>query len=240
MKQQWQAYSSKYLQISPREQYLILGTGLVAIIFILYSFVVEPNFIQAQKYKKQTLTLQSSERSLKSSIAEIEAALQGDPNQALEKQIAQYQAKLAKVDQSLLTLTSELINPIQMRRALLELLNIQPGVRLQSFELVGAEQILTATPSSDKATKEQSSTNKKDLAEVDTNAEQQGIELYKHGIKIKLSGGYFQLRDYLSKLEKMSWKFFWQGFDYRVKEYPNSELEIEIYSLSTKKEFIGV
>jgi len=38
----------------------------------------------------------------------------------------------------------------------------------------------------------------------------------------------------------LSWKFFWQEFNYQLKEYPVSELEIEMYSLSTKREFIGV
>ena len=64
--------------------------------------------------------------------------------------------------------------------------------------------------------------------------------LYRHAIKIKLSGSYFQLRDYLIQLESLSWKFFWQEFNYQLKEYPVSELEIEMYSLSTKREFIGV
>ena len=39
------------------------------------------------------------------------------------------------------------------------------------------------------------------------------INLYRHGIKITLSGRYFELRDYLLQLEQLSWKFFWQEFD---------------------------
>jgi len=67
-----------------------------------------------------------------------------------------------------------------------------------------------------------------------------GLNLYRHGIKIKLSGKYFQLRNYLLQLEQLTWKFFWQGFQFEVKEYPQSEVEITIYSLGLNKEFIGV
>jgi len=48
------------------------------------------------------------------------------------------------------------------------------------------------------------------------------------------------LQNYLSQLEKLSWKFFWQDFNFKLTEYPKSELEIEMYSLGTKKEFVGV
>ena len=75
---------------------------------------------------------------------------------------------------------------------------------------------------------------------VITQAQPEQLRLYRHGIKIKLQGQYFQLKDYLMQLENLSWKFFWQEFDYQLKAYPVSQLEIEIYSLSTAQEFIGV
>jgi len=66
------------------------------------------------------------------------------------------------------------------------------------------------------------------------------IGLYRHRITLKLSGSFFQLRDYLNQLEQLPWKFFWEKFDYKLIKYPKGELQIEIYSLSLKKEFIGV
>ncbi len=59
-------------------------------------------------------------------------------------------------------------------------------------------------------------------------------------MKIKLTGKYFQLRNYLQQLEQLSWKFFWQDFQFEVKEYPRSEVEITIYSLGLRRECIGV
>ena len=83
------------------------------------------------------------------------------------------------------------------------------------------------------------SSDKTEEKKVDDNRNQT-INLYRHSIKLKLKGRYFNLRNYLSQLEGLSWKFFWQHFQYQVAEYPNSELEIEIYSLSTTREFIGI
>jgi MSHA biogenesis protein MshJ len=134
---------------------------------------------------------------------------------------------MAAVDQDLLALTSGLINPIQMRYALIDLLKLQKGVSLLSFEVIKAQPL--TVPAS----------NKKGTEGVTVN-ESNVLTLYKHGIKLKIKGNYFQLRDYLIQLEQLEWTFFWQTFDYQLIQYPNSELIIEMYSLSTHKEFIGV
>lgn len=228
MNKQWQEYSEKYLLLTAREQYLILVTGLVAIYFIIFHLFVDPVLIANNKASSNIERLSQSNQSIIISVAELEAALKTDPNKATRKKIAQFEAKLAKVDAKLLTLTSDLINPVQMRHALLDLLKLEKGVSLLSFELVGAEPLLALKSQSEDKTltvQEQSKT---------------GQNLYRHAIKIKLQGGYFELQAYLKQLEHLPWKFFWQEFNFKLTQYPKSELEIIIYSLSTKKEFIGV
>jgi MSHA biogenesis protein MshJ len=236
MKQQWQEGSENFLKLTIREQYLILITGLVAIYFILFYVFIDDKMASNTIESKKIVQLSSSNQSLQISVLELQAALQGDPNEETSKKITQYETKLAKVDTRLLTLTSDLISPIQMRYALLDLLMLEKGVSLLSFELLGVKPLLSTSTS--KAVVD--SASKSSEASTNSNETSVGINLYRHGIKIKLSGRYFDLRDYLTQLEKLPWKFFWQEFNLILKEYPNSELEIEMYSLGTKKEFVGV
>lgn len=236
MNKQWQEYCENYIKLTTREQYLILLTGLVIVFFVPFYLFIDANIVENNRSSQEIMRLQSSTQSLKTSTLEMQAALKRDPNEDTRNKIAQYEAKLAKVDEKLLALTSELISPVQMRYALLDLLKLEGGVSLLSFELLGAQPLLANEPSKDLLPKETS--NKK---EVENIIEQPvGLNLYRHGIKIKLSGSYFDLQNYLLHLEKLSWKFFWQDFNYKLKEYPKSELEIEMYSLGTKKEFVGV
>jgi len=239
MSNKWQEYSDKYLSISPREQYMVLFAGLMAIIFIIHSFFIEDNAIAIVKFEKNISQVTASNRSTKSSIALLEEGLSKDPNLALNQQITQYKRKLKEVDVNLLKLTSDLIDPIQMRYALLQLLKTQKGVALQSFQVIAAQPI---TLSSAKTITNDNDKKRKNKTGSDLGVEQaqQELVLYRHAIKIKLSGSYFQLRDYLKQLEALPWTFFWQEFNYQLKEYPVSELEVEMYSLSTKREFIGV
>ena len=71
----------------------------------------------------------------------LEQALQQDPNLTLKKELVQYQAKLGNIDEQLLALTSDLIDPVQMRYALIKLLKLQKGVKLLSFEVLPASPV---------------------------------------------------------------------------------------------------
>jgi len=242
---QWQEYSDKYSQLSTREQVLIAITGLVAIVFTLFIYVIEGTFQDLASQNKQNVHLINETKRVDTTIIELENALRNDPNEQLKQQIIQYQQKLAKIDSSLLKLTSELVDPVQMRQALEQLLHMQKGVKLVSFEVSGAEAMLVAnTPPKNtlnKAPKQQ--LNKQVVKKVTMQKTPQpadDIGLYRHRITLKLSGSFFQLRDYLSQLEQLPWKFFWEKFEYKLNKYPKGELQIEIYSLSLKKEFIGV
>ena len=236
--QLWRTYSEKFLAISQREQILILVSGLVVIIFGFFNLSIDGNLVAIAQDKKQVRQLSSANRSMENSIQTLQQSLMQDPNAALNRQIEQYEHKLAKVDQALLTLTSDLIDPIQMRHALVELLKVQKGVSLASFQLIGATPMAMGSSRTADEKSGQAQEKAPDKAE-DAKAEVESLVLYRHGIKIKLQGSYFQLRDYLTQLESLQWKFFWQEFHYQLKEYPISELDIEIYSLSTRQEFIG-
>lgn len=237
MNKEWQKYSENYLALTIREQYLIILTGLVAIFFIIFYLFIDAKIIGNNKSAQQIMRLQSSNQSLKISTNEMQTALLRDPNVDTRNKITQYETKLSKVDKKLLMLTSDLISPVQMRYALLDLLKFEKGVSLLSFELLGAQPLLEEL--------ENSTANNGVNSQVDTNNSQldtsnSQLNLYRHGIKIKLSGNYFDLQNYLSQLEKLSWKFFWQDFNFKLTEYPQNELEIEMYSLGTNKEFVGV
>ena len=135
--EQWQAYADKFLKITPREQYLILLSGLVIIGFAFFNLAIESNILKSRQLDKNIAQLSADNKSKSSNISIFEQALRSDPNAAIRQQVLTYENKLTKVDTELLTLTSELIDPIQMLHSLLELLIEKKGVSLLSFQLVG-------------------------------------------------------------------------------------------------------
>ncbi len=228
-------YSEKFLTITPREQYLITITGLIVIVLVMFNFFIDNNIAAINKHKLVITDASSAIDGNTQSIALMEEALANDPNEQINAKIEKLEKSLSAIDSELSTFTSDLIDPIQMRYALLDLLKLEPGVSLVSFEVLPVESLLSF--------EQAEIANQGQQAELKHPLMNEKVEtdgLYKHSIKIKLSGRYFQLRDYLQELEKMSWTFFWHKFDYKLAEYPVSELEVTLYSLSTKREFIGV
>ncbi|SET64322.1 type II secretion system protein GspM [Thalassotalea agarivorans] len=227
MKEQWLTYNNKFLELSPREQILILCSGLFVVFFLVFNTMISPSMDAIDEHESQISSLTTKKSQTVKSIAVLSEGIKKDPNEAIRTQIEQYKSQLTDVDKDLLSLTNELIGPVQMRQALVNMLKQTNGVKLTKFEQLPTQVLVS--PSKEKVTE--------DGEEVTVKSD---LYLYKHSIRITLSGRYFEIRNYIKSLEKMEWKFFWQAFDYKVTEYPTGELIIEMYSLSTKKEFIGV
>lgn len=225
MQKQWFVFSEKFSKLSLREQYIILLAGVVIFFLLFNAFVFETAQSKTKRINNSITQLNSQNSKITLESAKAQVKLANDPNKELDKQIAQYRRKLDDIDNELRSLTDELISPNKMRKALQDMLQLSSGVELISFDALAPEQLIKDELSTEKAL--QQSSSKK-------------IDLYRHTIRISLKGSYFQLRDYLKNVEQLSWSFYWHEFDYTVDDYPSAILNIEMYSLSTTKEFIGV
>ena len=63
---------------------------------------------------------------------------------------------------------------------------------------------------------------------------------YRHGLRIEFQGDYLTTLNYLRRLENLKWGFFWDNFEFKVNDYPDSTVAIEIFTLSLQQEWIGV
>jgi MSHA biogenesis protein MshJ len=230
LKIQWDKYSKQYLTLSARDQWLLFITGMVVLGMAFFTFFVEENLAAKAKKNKERIQLTSVNSVMAKKIIKLDNTLVIDPNITINKQINTHKKKLLEVDERLFKLTSDLINPIEMRHALLELLKLEKSVKLVTFQAMPVQAIWL-----DKSVKNEPFDEK--ISSSDTPV---SLGLYRHSILLVLEGQYFDLRDYLSQIENLSWTFFWQRFDYQLVEYPVGRLSIEIYSLSTTPDFLGV
>jgi MSHA biogenesis protein MshJ len=197
MKQLWFDYNQKFLQLSSREQVLLLLSGL-AIIFFIMSFVfIDQQQANMIKFDKQIQTMHSDNSNLDIIINDYKLALARDTDLETQQNIEQLNVHLTEIDNKLSLLNSNLISPNQMRTALIKLLALEPGVSLLSFELMEAEPLIKSEP-----------TVIPNIVGNQADTKASGLNFYKHIMKIKLSGQYFQLRNYLAQLEQLSWTFF--------------------------------
>ncbi|MGL5525245.1 MAG: MSHA biogenesis protein MshJ [Aeromonas veronii] len=211
LKAQWQAWGQRIAVLSQRERVLILLTGLVLLGAAgLYGWLDGAD----TRLQQDRMALSAAERDLE--IMELEnlgkqARLKRDPNQGVRDQLAQVEADLARIDDELKAQTVDLIPAHEMPLVLEALLSRSANLHMLALSSLEPTPLM---------------------------AGEQKVNLYKHGIRLQLEGGYFDVYQYLKALEALPRHFYWKQFDYRVKSYPGAVVEMEIYTLSTSKEFI--
>ena len=211
MTAQWRAWAQRVASLSLRERVLILLTGAILLGAAgVYGWLdgADTGLSQA----RQALT--AAQRDLEILILENQgkqARLGRDPNAQVHQQLAGVEASLGRLDAELKAQTVDLIPAHEMPEVLEALLSRSTNLHMLALTSLAPEPLM---------------------------AGEQGINLFKHGIRLKLEGGYFDVYQYLKALEALPRHFYWKQFDYRVEAHPKAVVEMEIYTLSTSKEFI--
>lgn len=59
-------------------------------------------------------------------------------------------------------------------------------------------------------------------------------KIYKHDFQIEFKSTYLNTMNYLSRLEALPWHIYWESLDYHVETYPDAQVTLKFYVLSTK------
>lgn len=211
LKMQWQVWADKLAALSQRERVLIMLTGVV-----LVGSIATYGWLDAAtvRLEQDRLALSAAQRDLE--IMDLEnqgkqARLARDPDQNVRTQLTGVDEEIGKLDAALKAQTVDLIQAHEMPEVLEALLSRSANLHMVALTSLAPEPLM---------------------------AGEQRINLFKHGIRLKLEGGYFDVYQYLKALEALPRHFYWKQFDYQVQEHPKAVVEMEIYTLSTSKEFI--
>jgi len=258
IKQHWLIMNDKFRQLSMRERILIVVSLVAAIIYVIYSSVLEPNYARNQQLTSQLSSLGQQQRQHGFTITELQRVLATDPNKVIKLRIVRAENALKKANGKLTDLTADLINSNQMALVLGDVLSRAKKVKLIAIESLPVATI-TGNSNNQAAEKVQDKTKPKitsasakglDLdgaikadaisSNIDTVLAASGSEvlLYRHGLRITMTGAFFDIQAYLDSIEQLPKKFYWEVFDYQMQEYPTAEVVMEIYTLSINKEFI--
>ena len=192
LKEQWQAWADKIAALSQRERVLILLTGVVLVGAVaIYGWLDGA----AVRLEQERLALSTAQRDLE--IMDLEnqgkqAKLARDPDLHVRTQLAQLDGELGKLDAELKAQTVDLIQAHEMPAVLEALLSRSANLHMVALTSLTPEPLM---------------------------AGEQRINLFKHGIRLKLEGGYFDVYQYLKALEALPRHFYWKQFDYQVQEF---------------------
>jgi MSHA biogenesis protein MshJ len=216
----------RWLLLEPREQWLSYGVAL-AVVGMLYMLLLGDPLTQ-RVAKQETLRKAAvlGQQASLLGLADLHAKLAADPNAAYRSALLTAQASgeqlIGEIDHD----TAGLLPPAKMRAVLQELLRAQPKLRLLALQSFSEPLQLASEPAE----------------KVPSEAEKTPVTLYRHGLKISLQGGYFDLLVYLQAIQSSGWKLHWDSLDYQVESAGPTQAKINLvlYTLSREAGWIGV
>ena len=132
--------------------------------------------------------------------------------------VAELKQQLEVQEENIKDRRNRLVDPDKMASLLEQILNKNSKLQLVALETLP---VILVTEPSRKA-----------------NAGQK--QIFKHGVKITLRGGYLDLFEYLVAVEKAPIQMYWGDANFSVDKYPDGELVLTLYTLSMDKAWLKV
>lgn len=226
-------YRSKYEAFSDRERVLLLCVAAVVIYLLVSTLAFTPMGAKKESDEKRLQQLHSEITTQKNLKQLYMQSMSQDPDAAKKRQLNGFKVQLEKLEVSLSELSVGLV-PAEKLPVLLEsVLARSEGLELSEV------QTLPITELSLRSAVVQVDDNRIEdsvlAAEMDADTTEKSAGVFKHSVRVTLKGGYFDVLKYFQALESLPWRLFWERMDYSVEQYPQAEVEFEVYTLSTQQ-----
>lgn len=208
---QWLELNQRFLTLSPREQWLIAITGWVAILFMGFMFIIEPQMVTSQKIKMSLLQTNNDRQTVQNELIIAKRKLALDPNKELENKIIKYKQQNNLLAQKLEKKIGGLVTPTQMTGLLEQVLRHSSALKLEAMISLPSKQLIPGNE----------------------------LGYFMHPVSLTFRGRYFDVVNYLKVLEALPVKYYWSSLNYQVDQYPWANVELQVYTLGESKDFIG-
>lgn len=225
MKESWEKYALMFDSRAIRER-IIIALCVLASVYLVWDFA----FVQGLNKKRAALDARYDRAAIeieKFSAEEkvLSQALRSNPNAEKQREILQLKDRVAELDKEIERLSGGLVPAAQLPEVLRDILFASQGIELVGIVALKPEKLsLVGAAESESARDVEQAAN---------------LGVFRHKVVLKLRGQYFSIRDYLASLEKSDWYFYWSKFEYSVDNYPSAVAQLEVYTLSTDRGFIG-
>jgi MSHA biogenesis protein MshJ len=217
---------AKFSSISVREQKLVFYAVPLVICLVFIIGLIEPAvtriFETRSEVKVQKLRLVNASNS----VDLVQAELNVDPDVEINNQIAGVTQQITSLERQFAEELEQLVPPYAMPLVLEQLFANAKKLKLMSMASIPPTNIFKDDADS--------VNSEKPISNVI------GPELFKHGLRIRFEGSFFDTRDFLMSAEQMGWKLHWQEIEFAVSEYPRAQVDIELFTLSRSEAYINV
>lgn len=230
---QWLVWNAKFTALMRREKLIISAVAVLGPAFLGFNFGVEPPMLKAKAAAKLTAQAKDEMQMLQTQLSLLNANVNAnDPDKANRARLAQLQAQLKQANERLARFEAGMVPPERMQDFLQGLLSKNRNLELVALRTLPAS-ILGAK--ADKAAE-----NTPELEKNSATSAAPGQGIYQHGLELKVAGGYHDLLDYLTELERLPQHVMWNSVSLSVDKYPRSIMTLKVYTLSLDPDWLVV
>lgn len=210
LRQRVQRLSDRIDALSLRERGLVMLAIIAVVTVLWYELFMAPLETRREVLATSVAETQQRIQSLNDAITRM--ANDGG-NQELVARRERLQSEIERLEAELRERTGNLVAPEEMAQVLEKMLQRTPGLELVEIRNLPAEPVLPG---------------------------QTGASVYRHGIAITVEGRYATILDYVTALENLSWRFYWDSLRLETEDYPVNRVTIVVYTLSLEEGLLGV
>jgi MSHA biogenesis protein MshJ len=196
--------------------------GLVGVIGLLWMVLVHDPLVAAKATAARNITIAEGLIVEEQNRQEqIRSTYTSDPNNFAVTRQRELRDAATTANTRLNELYGELISPQQMSQMLTTILQRDTSLKLISLENQPSEALI-------------------DAAVAPEGGVGLGVQVFRHGLRMVFQGNYLETIRYLRSLEQLDGNFFWDNLEFNLTTYPDGEISLDIYTLSTERGWIGV
>ena len=210
----WRRIAGRFDALTVRERALIVASA-IALLWLAWDWTL------GVRQRHDEAVLEREVTQLKARVADealkqerLREARANDPNAALGAKRDALESDIAALDRRLEADLGRFVPPTEAAQLLGDVVRRHRGVSLDRVEALAAEPVVLK--------------------------EGEPTHLYRHALRVAMSGAYFDVLAYLEDLESSQWQFGWRSLDYRVADYPRAHVVVEIETLSHDPNWLGV
>lgn len=218
----WRGLAARFDGLARRERAMVAAAAIGGVLLGGQTLLVDPVSSRNASLRQDIERQRGELAALQVQLVTQEALLRADPDAGKKAEVAALQESLRHADRQLEALEAGLVQPERMNAVLENLLRRHPGLRLVSFKTLPPEPLLEPS------------------AKDDAKAPARDFNVFRHGVEIRLEGGFADLHAYVAQLEQGPQKFLWGEMSLAVTEYPKSQLTLVVYTLGSDKAWLAI
>jgi MSHA biogenesis protein MshJ len=204
VKAYWAILAARIDEMTLRQRALLFITVSLVGVALAHAALIEPVLARQKQLIERVNRDQSQLSAVRAQIQSLVKEQESERKDPALAGLRELEARVAAAQKALAERKQAFVAPARLPALLRELLGPGGALRIEALRVTPGTELEEATG------------------------------LYRHGVELTLTGGYFELLQYLAELEKLKARLLWGRAELAVEQYPEVRLTVQVRTVSSE------